>query len=83
MIDLEIILVGGLSTRLLFANEAELREFFEILVQCLHPYVLTGLNRRIHLCDFVFANQISNRRGADHDFVGSHPSSTDFFAQRL
>src|SRR5690606_21106504 len=35
-------------------------------------------NGRIHLSNFSFANQVSNRRGPHHDFVSRHPARPVF-----
>ena len=36
---------------------------------------LAGLDRRIHLRDLVLADQVADRRRADHDLVRRHPAS--------
>src|SRR5438552_5126968 len=43
--------------------------FYQALVEGLHSGCLAGLDRRIHLGNLVFANEVPDRRGADHDFV--------------
>ena len=43
-----------------------------------HADILAGLDCRIHLRHLILANQVSNSRGADHDFMRRNPSTTYF-----
>src|SRR5690349_2076993 len=49
-------------------------EVNEVLVERLHADRLTGLDRRIHLRNLVLADEVTNRRRADHDLVRRHAS---------
>ena len=44
---------------------------------------MAGLNRRIHLCDLAFADQVTDRRRADHDLVRRNTSTADALHQGL
>src|SRR4030095_13306909 len=48
-------------------------EIDETLVERLHAHGLARLDRRVHLRDLVFADQVADRRRADHDLVGGDP----------
>ena len=78
MAVLEIFLVRGPETSLFLVDQALRQQFFEILVECLHARTLTGLNRRIHLRDLAFANQVTNGGCSDHDFVRCDSTAADF-----
>ena len=67
----EGVLVGGLATGLGSRNNIAPYQFEQILVKRLHAELRTGLDRRIHLRDLVFTDQVTDRRGADHDFMRS------------
>src|SRR5690606_37963865 len=52
-------------------------------VEGLHAQRAAGLDRRVHLRHLVLADQVTDRRGADHDLVGGHPAAADLLQQGL
>src|SRR5512139_2830789 len=46
-------------------------QILQALVERLHADIAAGLDGRIHLRHLVFADQVADRRRADHDFVRS------------
>src|SRR3569832_1127804 len=44
-------------------------QILQALVERLHAEVAAGLDRRVHLRHLVLADQVADRRGADHDLV--------------
>src|SRR3990172_4563619 len=75
-LSLEGVLVGSLGARLVDANEIALDQFLQVLVERLHADLRAGLDRRIHLRDLVLADQVADRRRADHDLVRRHAAGT-------
>src|SRR5450830_146577 len=47
----------------------------QVLVQGLHADVAARLDRRVHLGNLGFADQVADGGRADHDFVGGHPAA--------
>src|SRR5512139_1230183 len=59
-------------------------QVLQALVERLHADIATGLDRRIHLRHLAFADQVADRRGADHDFMcGNTAGAVLGFQQRL
>src|SRR5690606_9041194 len=81
--SLEQPLVLGVLARLLAADHAALDQFLQVLVEGLHAHVLAGLDGGIHLRHLVLADQVADRRGADHDFPGRGAAAADLLQQRL
>src|SRR5260370_1793702 len=77
------VLVLGLVLSLFAADDALLHHFLQALIEGLHTLALARLNRRIHLRDFAFADQVSDSGRADHDFVRRNTAAADPFHQRL
>src|SRR5262245_44988743 len=50
----KVVLVGRLRPRLFLGNDIPLHQVLKILVQRLHPELLPGLDRGIHLRNLVF-----------------------------
>src|SRR5512139_659443 len=50
-------------------NDVALDQVLQVLVERLHADVAAGLDRRVHLRDLAFADQVADRGGADHDLV--------------
>src|ERR1700678_2123650 len=63
----DTVLVLRLVARFFAADDALLNQILQALIERLHTLSLTGLNRRIHLRDFAFANQVSDSRRTNHD----------------
>src|SRR5262245_30002148 len=78
----EFVLVLGFESRLFLGDHALLQQFLQTLVERLHAGRLAGLNRRIHLGDLAFADQVPDRRRADHDLVRREPAAADPLEQR-
>src|SRR5512140_1822706 len=66
---LEIVLVLRAVSRLFLGDQSLLEQFLQALVEGLHARRLTRLDRRVHLRDLAFADQVTDRRRADHDLV--------------
>src|SRR5262245_29416010 len=79
----EAVFVGGLRTRLVAVHDPALNEVRQTLVQRLHAGGLAGLDRRVHLRDLALADEIADRRGADHDLVRRHAAAAVFLQQGL
>src|SRR5690606_19942486 len=60
-----------------------LDQLVQALVHGLHAVGGAGLDRRIHLRHLVLADQVADRRGADHDLVGGDPPAADLLHQGL
>src|SRR5271170_249762 len=80
---LDAVLVLSLIARFFAADDAFLHQFLQTLIESLHALSLPGLNRRVHLRDFAFANQVADSGRADHDFVRCNTAAADPFHQRL
>src|SRR5262245_55771032 len=65
----EKILVHRLAAGLFRGNDVALDQLLQVLVQRLHAVLLPGLDRRVHLRHLGLADQVANRRRADHDLV--------------
>src|SRR5512135_2983632 len=50
-------------------DDVALDQVLQILVERLHAQVAAGLDRRIHLCHLVLADQVADGGRADHDLV--------------
>ena len=74
---LEIFLVDGAEARLFLVDQALRHQLGKVLIERLHAGTLPGLDRRVHLRDLAFANQVSDRRRADHDLVCRNSAATD------
>ena len=80
---LKAVFVGSFMCRILLGNQAFLNQLGKILIQRLHTNALSGLDSGIHLGNLGFTDQVSYRRGANHDFMGSYSTTTDFLNQCL
>src|SRR5664279_1932328 len=58
-----------LAARLGGRHEIAADEVGEVLVERLHTQAVAGLDRRVHLRDLVLADEVSDRRRAEHDLV--------------
>ncbi len=58
-------------------------QFLQTLIESLHSLALAGLDGRIHLGNFALANQVSDGRRADHDFVRRNTAAADALHQGL
>ncbi len=65
------------------SDQALGHQFLQAHIQGLHAQAPTRLDRRIHLRDLVLANQITDRRRAQHDFMCRNAPTADFLDQRL
>src|SRR5215831_1762929 len=70
----EQLLVDGAVARFGHVDLVAADELDQALVERLHPGGLARLDRRVHLGDLVLADQVPDRRSADHDLVRSHPA---------
>src|SRR5258707_10304045 len=70
------------GNRLLAGDQTALDQILQTLIERLHAVLAAGLNRGVHLRDLVFADQIFDRRNADHDLVCGDTATPDFFQQR-
>src|SRR6266851_936462 len=60
------VLVLRLVLGLFATDDALLHQFLQALIESLHAHTLARLNRRVHLRDFAFPDQVADRGGADH-----------------
>jgi hypothetical protein len=65
------------------AHQALAHQVDQALLQGLHADRGAGLDRRVHLRHLVLADQVADRRGADHDLVRGDAPAADLFHQRL
>lgn len=72
----ERILVRGLAARFRRSNDIRFDQGGQTLIKGLHTQILTGLNGGVHLQYFGFADQITDGRSANHDFMCGHPTGT-------
>src|SRR6185436_19382026 len=72
----EQILVHGPVARLGDIDHVATHQFDEALVERLHADILARLDRRVHLRDLAFADQIADRGIADHDLMRREPALT-------
>src|SRR5690606_20906855 len=79
----ERIFVLRFEACLFFGDDPLLQQLGQTLIERLHPVLLTGLNRRVHLGDLALANQVTNRRSADHDLVRCNTAASDSFQKGL
>src|SRR4051794_16186353 len=70
----ERVLVRRACARFVDRDHVALHELEHALVERLHAELLSGLDRRIHLRDLVFAYEVTNGGRAEHDLVRGHPS---------
>src|SRR5512143_2973654 len=63
----EQVLVDGALARLREVDEVAADHLLQALVHRLHADRLARLDRRVHLRDLVLADQVADRRRADHD----------------
>src|SRR5487761_2631343 len=72
----DVVFIGRFAARFGIRDYASFHEFLQVLVQRLHAELLTGLDRRVHLRDLGFADQIVDGRRAYHDLVRGDPAGT-------
>src|SRR6266850_1510009 len=80
----EVVLVRGLAARLGRGDDIAPHQFLQVLVEGLHAKLLPRLDGGVHLRDLVLADEVADRRRADHDLVRGDPASAVLgLAQRL
>src|SRR3989344_1438421 len=82
-VDLEVLWRFGFFARRFAADDALGHQRFQAGIQGLHTQRATGLNGRVHLRHLVLADQVTDGRGAYHDFVGRHTTTADLLQQGL
>src|SRR5213078_4900089 len=80
---LQRVLVLRLVARLFLADDALGDQVGEALVEGLHALGAAGLDGGIHLRDLALADQVTDRRGADHDLVGRDAAAGVLLHERL
>src|SRR5208283_155326 len=73
----DAVLVLRFIPRFFAADDTLGHEVLQTLVEGLHTLALAGLDRRVHLGDLAFADQIADGRRADHDFVRCDAPAAD------
>src|SRR5207247_10951720 len=71
----KVVLVGGLASRLGRGDDVAPHQFLQVLVEGLHAVLLPRLDGGVHLRDLVLADEVADRRRADHDLVRGDPAS--------
>src|SRR5688572_1208394 len=80
---LEGVFILSAEARFFLGDDAFLQQLGQTLIERLHAVLLTRLDRRVHLRDLAFADQITNRGRTDHDLVGRDAAAADALQQRL
>src|SRR5215472_5572156 len=80
---LQRILVLRLVARLFLADLAPGDELGQALIERLHALRAAGLDGRVHLRDLALADQVTDRRRADHDLVRGDAPAAVLLQQRL
>src|ERR1700690_367148 len=79
----DAVLVLRLVARLFAADNSLGHQVLQALIESLHALALAGLDGRVHLGDFTVADQVADRRRADHDFVRRNASAANLLHERL
>src|SRR6185503_9679706 len=79
----ELLFVLRSEARFFLRHDSLLQQLLQALVERLHAVLLSGLDRGVHLRDLAFADQVTDRRGADHDLVRGDAAAADALEQRL
>src|SRR5664279_1428925 len=80
----EVLWELGLAACFRRSDDVTPHQVGEVLVERLHADAVAGLDRRIHLRDLALADQVADRRRAQHDLVRGDPAGTVLgLAQRL
>src|SRR3989344_214009 len=82
-VDLEVFWRFGFFACRFAADDALGHQSFQAGIQGLHAQRATGLNGRVHLRHLVLADQVTDGRSANHDFVGRHTTAADLLQQSL